>query len=237
MGVVTVLGCLLVAFGPLTAFFTFVLSKRATLVLLAVGSCFAWLFGLIVASIFWSVLGSGRAWTALAALLGVLATEAARFFFWLVWSRGRVALSQAAGRRVGDEAALVWESVAAGTGFAFGSALPFSGLLWSAWGPGVLAAECCGGVSVFFVGALLALGGGVLQVLWSVVAHRAFERRSWMQYGIVMGSHLLVSATSLLNTGQLGVATGLCAVPFVTMMVLIALLSLYVRRMIHGVKL
>ena len=230
MGYLTVLGCLLIAFGPLVAFFTLVLAKRATLVILAIGAGFAWLCGLFLASMLWYAVVPARGSLVVTAVVGVLCTELTRFLFWLVWTKGHQSLNQDAGKRLESETLLGWEAVAAGVGSGFCGSLTYAGMLWAAWGPGTLGNSRCFGASVFVVGAVGCLLWSVLQVFWTLAWHRAYRRGSWLLAAATLAHHLALSVLSVFNSGQFGEAAWLCLVPLLSQLASVAALSAVVWR-------
>lgn len=216
---VDVVAGFVVALGPLVVFFLLVVSRRATLVLLSIGAAFAWLAGAFVAALGWWVVPPFRSVLPVAAAWGVLATEAARFLFWLVWTKGHQSLAQDAGKPLDNDLSLLAEAVAAGVGFALASSLLYISVLWSAWGPGTLRNDVCFGLSIFVVGALQNSLWNVLQVIWTILAHHCYRQRSW-RWLLVAGMHLVASLSSVFNSGEWGSVSGLCVVPVVVQLVM-----------------
>jgi anterior pharynx defective protein 1 len=233
MGYLTVLGCLLIAFGPSVAFFTLVLAKRATLVILAIGAAFAWLCGMFLASMLWYALVPARGSLAVTAVVAVLSTELTRFLYWLVWTKGHQSLNQDAGKRLESETMLGWEAVAAGVGSGFGGSLLYAGMLWAAWGPGTLSNARCFGASVFVVGAVGCLMWSALQVFWTLAWHRAYRRGSWPLAAATLAHHALLSVLSVFNSGQFGDGVWLCLVPLLSQLFSVAALAVLAWR---GIK-
>ncbi len=210
MGYLTVFGCLLLAFGPSMAFFSLVLAKRATLVILAIGAGFFWLCGMFFASMVW-VVPPVRDSAGAAVFFSVLMTELFRFLYWLLWTNGHQSLNQDAGKRLQSETMLRWEAVAAGVGSGFCSSLMYAGLLWQAWGPGVLSNPRCFGLSVFLIGAVLCLLWNCLHVAATVVAHEAYRSRNKVIVVVVAVSHFGLAMVTGLNAGQTGESAEMCA--------------------------
>ncbi len=246
MGYLTLIGCLLLVFGPLVVFSILVLSKRSSLVLLAIGSSFCWLFAMSVASMIWDVVTPLRGSQAFAVAIGVLCTgfkeffffffsltsfaEGVRFLFWLIWTKGHQSLSVDAGKRLESEMLLFWESVAGGVGFAFGASLMYAGVVWDAFGPGVLLSRSCFGISVFLLGAIDGLFFNVLQIFWNVFANRAYKSKSKLLGGAVVLHHLLVSMITVFNSGEFGNSSGLCLLPLLIMIISIAFAAFVLKR-------
>ena len=227
---ITVLGSLLIAFGPPVAFFYLVLSRRATLVILTIGSAFSWLCGLFLASIVWWVLEPFREVYAVTVPVAVLSTECMRYLFWLIWTKGHQSLNQDAGKKLEDEMSLFAESISAGMGAGICSSLMYAGVLWSAWGPGVLLNSSCFGASIYLVGAVASLLNNILLIQWAILAHDAYRRGSWLLALLVGASHLFSSLMSIFNSGQFGSGPAMCLLSFAVQILSIALLGFVLWR-------
>lgn len=224
------LGCLLISFGPPTAFFTLVLARKSTLVIVAIGSGFLWLVGLAAASLVWPLFPSEASPVA-AVLLGSVCTDLTRFLFWLVWTRGHESLNQDAGKRLDDRPGLLmWEAIAAGLGSGMASALVYAGALWAVWGPGGLSNANCFGVSVFVGNAVMSLSWTALHVLGTVVAHQSFRAGRLLPVLAQFCGFVLLACASLFNSDRVVGVKGGCVLPAALQAVALALALVYVVR-------
>merc|ERR1712100_63601 len=224
MTYVLVAACAVFVLAPALAFWLFFMRRQPLLLILALGSAFAWVVALLLTSLVWWLTFPLRNVFLLAVLESVFFQELFRWLFFRGYLRIEPFFRAGAAQRprVADnqERLETWLNSAA-VGYGFGVAqvfIMYIGLLFDAFGPATLPSEHCPSFSVFTISAFQCLLFLVIHVALGVVAWPAYRARNVPLIAVVVGGHAVMALLSLLNV------TGLCLVGFFSGAVVLALL-------------
>lgn len=180
------------------------------LVIFMIGSSIFWLLGLLFSGMVWWMIPPLRETFLWAVPIGVALQEASRYAFWRL-------LQRAGGPPLSPSLKILdsfHSSLAAGLGIATTQAfVVYTSLLWDALGPGTIMAHSCSSLTLFSYTALVALCFVLFHIAASVIAFDAYKTEDKLSLGVVVGGHLLLSASTVLNTTSvcgLGLTTSYC---------------------------
>jgi len=213
MGVATLVGVVLLGFGPSAALFVTVVARRSQLVLLSVTAAFACLVALVVAGAFWAAYeGSSslslQSVAAVTVVQAVLLQELGRYLFLEAYRVGDEKILELVGDGVHKSPFLDFSSaIAVGVGFGLMSTLlMYGGVLEASLAPGDYFTESCPKVSGFVISAMLALLFQVMHLALTIIALDAVRRRkkapmdALVRLLLVVGIHMAASLLSLINS-------------------------------------
>merc|ERR1712232_820710 len=200
MTIPTFIGCALIAFSPAVLFYALVVMRSHKLTVLSIGAGFFWVASVCLASILWYIIKPLRLiYPQITVIVAVILSEASRWLFWVVWTKGQESLMQRTGDNV-SQGTKLGEAVASGLGIGLTySLVMYAGVLWEALGPATLMSKSCPTASVFAISAILAMAWTILHTLWAIVAFHGYYEKSKWRVGLVFISHLILSLFTTIN--------------------------------------
>ena len=198
MSIPLFLGCTLIAFGPIFAFFYRIVLKRPQLTILAVASSFFWLLSLLLSSLVCSI-PSLIEITWLVAVLSVLIQEGFRYLFVKLYF---YAFEKVKFKLAGTRDILPLNDLSAAIASGVGTGTIYTLIMYGQVGsytltePGTIYREICPSMSLYLTTALLCCFFSLLHVMLMVLAFHAYRRQSQFGGAIVLILHMAASFIS-----------------------------------------
>ncbi|KXS11656.1 Aph-1 [Gonapodya prolifera JEL478] len=192
-------GCLLTAYGPALVIFFGYVARDPTLTILSISSAFFWLLSLLLSALIWRIVAPLQSSLPFSVVVGVISQELFRWLYYMLLSRAN-SLFDLVSKHPTSPLNFPTRSLVAGFGFgAANSLVTYVSSLAQSAGPGVVVARACGGISMFFLSAILTSLFTLLNIAWNVVAFEGYRTRSWWRVAFVAVTHLGASmAVSLI---------------------------------------
>ncbi|DAZ95259.1 TPA: hypothetical protein N0F65_002371 [Lagenidium giganteum] len=198
-------GCILIAFGPLAAFFFVVVGQRAQLMILALSGAFVWMVSILVTSTLWQIPALGESLEATLAV-GIVLQEIARYVFFVLYTRTERAVQKVTTSTHQLPLNDLTSSIAGGVGFALMHSLMMYGSMIAAstGARGAAFSDSCPGVPLVFSTAFMTLALTVLDVALMVIAFDGYRKKSIPSIAFVIIVHLGVGLSALANKSDNG---------------------------------
>lgn len=187
-------GCILLAFGPISALFFTVIARRAQLVILTLAGAFIWMCAVLVTAAIWHI---PPIKTSLEATIpiGVVVQEGFRYLFFVGYTKTELAVQKVATSKHQLPLNDITSSLAGGVGFALmHSLMMYGSLVGSSTGSrGAAFSSSCERIPLVFSAAISTLALTMLDVALMVVAFDGYRKRSYLAIGAVAVIHLGVA--------------------------------------------
>lgn len=196
-------GCGFIAYGAPVTLFILTIASDPLKVIVLTASAFFWLCSLLLSSILWFAVVPLRKELAFGLVFSVIFQELARFAFYILLKKADQGLHRVSEHGRGSGINLINNPhlLAYVSGLGFGlmaGAFSLVNVLADMTGPGTLG--LLGGSYHFFItSAFLTLCFIFLHTFWSIIFFNACDKRRYWQILLVVTSHMLVSAGTLLN--------------------------------------
>jgi anterior pharynx defective protein 1 len=231
MTVMEFFGCGFIAFGPALALFIFTIARDPLRVIVLMASGFFWLLALLLSSLLWFAVVPLREDLAFGLVFSVIFQELFRLGFFLMLRKAEEGLQKVSqnegisGMQLVNNKHLM--AYVAGLGFGITSgAFSLVNVLADMTGPGTIGIY--GHSDLFFItSAFMTLCFIFLHTFWGVLFYDAVDKKKWVQLGLVVASHMLVSCLTLLNQSKAPIYVG-SMVPAYAVMVATGIWSYFV---------
>ncbi|XP_028399771.1 gamma-secretase subunit Aph-1-like [Dendronephthya gigantea] len=198
MTLMTLFGCILIAFGPAAVIFLVAVARDHFHVIIMISSAFFWLLSLLLSSIWWTIVSPLKKDLAFGVAFSVLFQELLRYAFFLLIKKAEdselVSLASKSSGLFKHKTAFV-----SGLGYGIMSGLfAMVNVLADITGPGAPGLD---GESPQFliISALLTCAFVLLNTFWGIIWFESCSRKKYAYLALVFGSHMFVSLMTLLN--------------------------------------
>lgn len=198
MTLMTLFGCMLIAFGPATVIFLVAVARDHFHVIIMISSAFFWLVSLLLSSIWWTIVSSLKSQLAFGAVFSVFFQELFRLAFFVLIKKAEeselVSLASTSSGLFKHKTAFV-----SGLGYGVMSGLfAMVNVLADISGPGSPGLH---GESPQFliISALLTCAFVLLNTFWGIIWFESCSKKKYGYLILVFLSHVFVSLMTLLN--------------------------------------
>ncbi|XP_058121855.1 gamma-secretase subunit Aph-1 [Anopheles ziemanni] len=201
MTVVEFFGCSFLAFGPPVAMFALTIAHDPIRIIILIAASFFWLVSLLLSSTVWLAFYPITPQLTFGLICSVFIQEAFRYLMYKVLRKTENGLQEVTDIvRITDYRHIL--SYASGLGFGIISgAFSLVNILADSVGPATVGLKK--GSDIFMlISASQSLAMILLHTFWSVIFFNALDVKNYSHIGYVVGTHLFVSCTTLLNTSE-----------------------------------
>lgn len=198
MTLMTLFGCILIAFGPASVLFLVAVARDHFHVVIMISSAFFWLISLLLSSILWTVVSPLKSELAFGATFSVIFQELLRLAFFVLIKKAEeselVTLATKSSGLFKHKTAFV-----SGLGYGIMSGLfAMVNVLADITGPG---SPGLSGESPQFliISALLTSAFVLLNTFWGIIWFESCNKKKYGYIVVVFASHLFVTLMTLLN--------------------------------------
>lgn len=202
MTLITLFGCILIAFGPASVLFLVVVARDHFHVIIMISSAFFWLVSLLLSSILWMIVSPLKGELAFGTTFSVIFQELFRLAFFILIKKAEeselVSLANKSSGLFKHKTAFV-----SGLGYGVMSGLfAMVNVLADITGPGT--PGLTGDSPQFLImSALLTSAFVLLNTFWGIIWFESCSKKKYSYIILVVASHLFVSLMTLLNARQL----------------------------------
>ncbi|TMW57788.1 hypothetical protein Poli38472_014391 [Pythium oligandrum] len=199
-------GCILIAFGPLTALFFMVVSKRAQLTIIALSGAFVWLVSILISATLWMIIPPLKSSIEATIVISVIIQEVFRFVFFHFYTRTELAVQKVTTATHQLPLNDITSSLAGGVGFSImHSVMMYGSVVASSTGSrGAAFSPSCESIPLIFSGAFSTLALTIMDVALMIIAFHGYRNRNFVLIGGVGVLHLGVALSALANQNTNG---------------------------------